>query len=120
MHGLTLVATLAVTRLRQLKAAPGTGQLCAAGPWDWVPAACLPALLLPNPPAPAALPHCSLYTLRVELYSGAEDRARLAAEVLLTAAVFVQLLLQLWQIAAARWASQPFPPGALPSPGCVR
>jgi hypothetical protein len=38
----------------------------------------------------------------VELYSGAEDRARLAAEVLLTAAVFVQLLLQLWQIAAAR------------------
>jgi hypothetical protein len=53
-------------------------------------------------PAPAAAPARSLYTLRVELYSQAEDKARLVAEALLTAAVFVQLLLQLWQIAAAR------------------
>jgi hypothetical protein len=55
--------------------------------------------------SPACLPR-SLYTLRVELYSSPADQARLAFEVLLTLAVFVQLLVQLGQMIVTWWADR--------------
>ncbi len=47
----------------------------------------------------------SLYTLRVELYSSPADQVRLAFEVLLTLAVFVQLLVQLGQMLMTWWVT---------------